>query len=303
MEITWQASLSASCFHAAHALLAGWKLADESLARAMAEPSRLLAKEIEVAGLPLGRLLAQMVEYSAKIENNRQLVEQSVVKLLGADRVNPEVVGSVAGRVADLENAFRLAVPSVVDQLAVRGEPMRQQWDARGPGLLGRIGRLTEEGLIAPAGRVVLVYPALGGAGVAHLMTNTVTLEAVLTNPEPMLPEPLRLGWLLSQLNMEVPIYGELVEGARLPRLAKLSMLPATLAAAADVQWAALDKETLDRALATWGLCDKSDALGRERMVETLLDWWRTYSESSPRWAVALAALDRVLEQLPATLP
>jgi len=51
----------------------------------------------------------------------------------------------------------------------------------------------------------------LGGAGAAQLRTNSVRLEAVLTHPDPQLPETLRLGWLLSQLNQDLPIYSDTI--------------------------------------------------------------------------------------------
>ncbi len=136
MDLTWKASFSASCFHAAGAILAGRALADSALEGALSGPSHELADEIEAAGLPRDPLISRLIEFSAKIENNRQLAERAATKLLGASRVKPTAIDSIAGRIAALENAFRRAVPNVVDELALRSEPLRQQWEARGPGLL-----------------------------------------------------------------------------------------------------------------------------------------------------------------------
>jgi hypothetical protein len=85
---------------------------------------------------------------------------------------------------------------------------------------------------------------------------NSVRLEAVLVNPVAELPEIVRLGWLLSQLNSDLPVFqGELTR-AQVERAARLALVPVALAAAAEVELAACDPATLARALDVWGLSD-----------------------------------------------
>jgi len=310
MEVVWQANGSTSAFHAAEALLDGRPVLDAKLAAALEEPSRLLAADIDEAGLPRRQVLAQLTALSTDVENNRELADLALVKTIGRNRTSPETVDRLTGRITDLENAFRRAVPDAIDLLTTRGEPLRQQWEARGPGLFTALGRLTEENVIAPRGRVVLVMPVLGGAGVAHLRNNSVRFEAVLTNPHAELPEALRLGWLLAQVNQSLPMYSETIRPQRLPRLARLALLPPVLAASAEVEWARLDEPTLRLALAAWHLVpaasEKNDGNRDEKHVvdekapdeltATLLDWWGTYTAGSPRWTVALAALDQMVQ-------
>jgi len=299
IDLTWLASFSASSIHAADALIHGHTFVDPALQQAIAGPSRELSAEIEAIGLEADETLERLNELASEFENNRQLAERALVKMVGDSRVSSEAIERLAGRIADVESAFRAVVPSVVDQLAVRGEPLRQQWETRGPGLLSAVGRLTEETLIVGSARVVLVQPVLGGGGVAQVRNNSVRIEAVLTNPEPTLPEPLRLGWLLAQLNQDLPIYSESIRPERIARLAGLAMLPPVLAAAEQVDWARLDEPTLRRAIDCWHVTSPSDpvatrAADDSRLAGTLLDWWTTYTESSPRWTVALAALDQM---------
>ena len=54
---------------------------------------------------------------------------------------------------------------------------------------------------------MILVQPVLGGAGAAHWLYNSVHIEAVLANPVAELPEVVRLGWLLAQLNFDLPMF------------------------------------------------------------------------------------------------
>ncbi len=112
---------------------------------------------------------------------------------------------------------------------------------------------------------------------------------------DPQLPETLRLGWLLSQLNQDLPIYSDTIRPERLPHLARLAMLPPVLAASELVEWAQLDAPTLRRALVRWHLVEESDRNKFDRLTATLLDWWGIYTSSSPRWTVALAALDEMI--------
>ena len=191
---------------------------------------------------------------------------------------------------AGVENAFRAALPNLDEELVLRSRPMIDQWEARGPGLLKQVGVLTEESLLAEHCHAVLVYPALGGAGDAHLSYNQASIEAVLANPIAELPEVVRLGWLISQLQLDLPIYSEHVHRDRLPHIARFAMLPVTLAAAEYVELAKLSPETVGRAIEAWRLVVPPDVDG----PATVLQWWQTYLETRPPWPIALAALDQM---------
>ncbi len=229
---------------------------------------------------------------AADFESNRELAERILAKLpSGSGELNQQAAGRLAGWFTELEAAFTSAVPRVVDDLALRSGPLRDQWEARGPGLLAAIARKTEPGVLPPSAEIVLVHPALGGAGAAYLSYNKAILEAVLTNPLNDLPETVRLGWLLSTLNLDLPKYSETLRRERLPLLARLAMLPAALAAAEDVELIG-NPPSLTRALTAWRLASAGAA---QSLAETLSQWWTTYQDSRPPWDVALAALDQLL--------
>jgi hypothetical protein len=289
MNLRWLASASASCFHAAAAIVRGRTLVDGRLAKALAAPAAALAAELTAAGIDVEAFFEQAVPLASAFENNRELAERVLTKLLG--RGSHELLaGRLAGWFSQLELAFQNAVPGVVDELALRSGPLREQWEARGPGLLAAIGRRTEGGMLAESAEVVFVFPALGGAAEAHLAFNKITIEAVLTNPLAELPEVVRLGWLLATLNLDLPKYTEAIPRERLERLAKLAMLPVALAAAAEVELTPNKAPSLAEAIVAWRLAEG------DGLAETLESWWQTYQEARPAWSVALAALDRLLE-------
>ena len=289
MQLRWLASASASCFHAAAAIARGRTLVDARLADALAMPTESLVEELAAAGLGVAAFFTQAVPLAADFQNNRELAARVLDKLRGRGE-HEQLSGRLAGRISQLESAFHAAVPGAVDELELRGGPLREQWEARGPGLLAAIGRCTEPGLLAEAAEVVLVYPALGGDATAHLAHNKIVIEAVLTNPLAELPEIVRLGWLLSTLNLDLPKHGEAISPARLTWLAPLAMLPVALEAAADVELATGGPRSLAGAIAAWRLAADVDSV-----AETLARWWQTYQDSRPAWSVALAALDRML--------
>ena len=89
-------------------------------------------------------------------------------------------IAALVGSISDAEAAFHAATPNLLDQLELRSWPLIEQWNARGPGIFTRLTAITKRTLAVESADVVLVYPALGGCGVAHLPYNSVRIEAVL---------------------------------------------------------------------------------------------------------------------------
>jgi len=288
MQLRWKASFSATCLHAAHCTAEGLPIADARLAAALQPAVERLLREIKASGLSAKSTLPLLVSLAAEHENNRQLVQRAISKLWGAGAMEPESLVRLAGCVADLEAAMLGERPQLVEELAVRGRPLRQQWEARGPGLLKEMGRLVgEDSFLAPAAEIVLVAPMVGGHGWAHLPSNRVTFEGVLANPHAELPEVLRLGWLLGQLNFDLPRFGDSIPGGRLERVARLAALPLVLAAAERVDLVSSAPDMLGQALECWHQPTETS--------ECLHDWWQVYVTGDVRWTVALASLDAML--------
>ena len=83
IELRWLASLSASAFHAAQALVQERPLVDEALEDALAEPTHLLVEEIESIGIDGARAIELLASLAMGIENNRELVDVVITKLKG----------------------------------------------------------------------------------------------------------------------------------------------------------------------------------------------------------------------------
>ena len=291
-ELRWIASFSASCFHAAWAVLEGLPLVDGDMQGEWDEAVRGLAREIDTCGLPRGALMEQLCALSAGIDNNTELAQVAARKVAGGD-TSRQRAPSLARAITQLETAFQHAVPKVVDELSQRAGPLRTQWEARGPGLMAQIGRLTDPGVVVDRADVVLVHPVLGGGGAAHPAYNSVRIEAVLADTHEQLPEVLRLAWMLSLLNLDLPRYSENIPGSRRGLVTSLAMTPAVLTAAETVQLGRCDAETIALALAAW--LPALHVADEEETVARLLNWWNTFTGSRPAWPVALLALEKML--------
>lgn len=289
MNLKWLTDLGTSALHAAAAFARGHLFADSRLAEVIAEPAQSLRQTILATGVPNVLLWRNLVGLSATIDNNHQLAEVALRKTGGAGLAELHA-SRLTAHVLALESAVRQAYPDLLDELALRTGPLQRQWEAVGPGLLHQIAELSDERLLVPRADVLLVQPALGGGGEAHLLFNSVRIEAVLVDPQAGLPEVLRLGWLLSQLNTDLPIFGEAINAHRLPLIAELAMIPLVLQAAERAGLAQLDQSTLDLAINTWHVVTPADM----DPVERLWRWWETYADTRPAWNVAFAALDRM---------
>jgi hypothetical protein len=291
VEVAFSAPALTSSLHAASAAAVGLPLVDPQLAAAIQAPARHLASEVVAAGLPAERYWDHLIALSATMPSPRQLVQRAIVKAAGNIARMESAISTISAAVAGVESAFRAALPNWDEELALRCRPLMEQWEARGPGMLRQTALTTEESLIPPRCDVAFVYPVLGGAGEAHLPYNLARLEAVLANPIAELPEVVRLTWLISQVQLDLPIYSEHVHRDRLPQVARLAMLPVTLAAAEYVELAKLSPQTVSRAIDAWRLTVPPGVDG----AATALHWWQTYQETRPPWPVALAALDQML--------
>ncbi|HEV3079055.1 MAG TPA: hypothetical protein VG099_00545 [Gemmataceae bacterium] len=133
------------------------------------------------------------------------------------------------------------------------------------------------------------MHPVLGGGGTEHLPYNSVRLEAVGVDPVAELPEILRLAWLLSSLNLDLPRYSEHLRPGRLTQIAGLAMIPVVLSAAAEIGLDGALEAKLPQTLALWMGMAENGAAG------ILSAWWDSYRTRRPAWATALQALDQLL--------
>jgi hypothetical protein len=190
-------------------------------------------------------LRTQLGEIPAAIA--RQLAWPELLSRVAEDWPAAEAdADSLTESVTEAHRAYLQLYPDLQQQLVWRTGPLREQWEARGPGLMRRISHLSNASLpsdIVP--EVLLVQPTVGGAGCLLVDDRRLLFEAMLANPLPELPEVLRLAWLLCQLltRHRSPIA---------PPVASLAWIPAVLEAGQEVELCRCDEASLQSAIRHW---------------------------------------------------
>jgi len=288
LDVRWIVSTRASSLHALAALLAGQTLVDQKTATALADEARAWRADLDILGLDAETFFRHAIPLATQIDSPVAWAEAVLAKALGPLTADRAPVQPVTRRLIALQAAFDGAHPGALEELELRAAPLREQWEARGGGLLATLARLTSSALVPEMADAILVHPVLGGGGDAHWHYNSLRFEAVLANPLAELPEVLRLGWLLAQLNFDLPLYEEHLNRHRLAVVGPLALIPPVLASGVEVELARDTRDTLAAAVRVW--------TGAEVDLEVLSTWWETYQATSPPWHVALGALDQMLQ-------
>src|SRR5688500_12541849 len=138
----WRVSISTSALHAAAALLRGEAFADQGLATAVAESAVTLQSEIQATNLPNERFWTNLLGLSSGIESNRDLARMALTKTMGRGVASDAAEPRIAAAITSVEGAVSRYAPKMAEELPLRLGPLREQWEARGPGFLRKIGLL-----------------------------------------------------------------------------------------------------------------------------------------------------------------
>ncbi|MEZ6115295.1 MAG: hypothetical protein R3C28_01780 [Pirellulaceae bacterium] len=192
---------------------------------------------------------------------SKQIVKQNSANILSADSNMPDLINQ-------LHNVVLHHFPRFENDILIRIQPMKLQWEAVGPGLVKSACRSLK--LLVPSQiKIALIWPLQGGSVTPVIGQAQLALEAVLTNSHPVIPEVLRLGWGVLQLGLPAFAWND----HRI--LAQTLCALAILQAAEDLDLVCLEPETLAAAATTWRLPWIST---RE---QDLLDWWRANQHNS----------------------
>ena len=114
MELSWKASEPANALYAASCLHAGLPIADTRLAEAFAPAADILLAEFAACNAPTNRLLPMLTALAARgVDDNRQLVEQALTKLVGGRSPLATATARLAGAVGGLKAAFHQAYRAI----------------------------------------------------------------------------------------------------------------------------------------------------------------------------------------------
>jgi len=198
---------------------------------------------------------------------------------LGIDSMMPAMLG----RLADARQALRERFPKLKEQLPLRAGPLRELWDACGRGLLKSIGRQTLDTLIPQRTTLHLLQPIRGGDGGLLEDLGSCWMEAVLTHPNPAIPETLRLAWLITCRGWAKE---DSQEAKVLAHATALALIPYVLRSGEELGLCNSSERTIAAAAQLWHL---------EADAEVLVRWWEQMQQNQLPLPVAIRALDKML--------
>jgi len=291
-NLSWRPSFSASALHAAQSIAAQQHLTDSSVAENLKSVAEGLdAILVEYLGGTSRRGWRLLVGLASGIDNNRALAEQWMRRFRIGETSEVARISRLAGAISDVEAAMTLVCPKLLEQLQLRARPLQEQWMGYGRGLMAHVRRLTEESWLVPEAEAILVQPVMGGAGQAYPTLNRFSIEAVLTNPLPELPEVVRVAWFASQLQADLPKFVEEISPGRAESIVALASLVAVLAAAEVMELSRCNESTIQLAIENWQIAIPA----LDDVTSVLIPWWETYLQTRPPWSIALRALDKML--------
>lgn len=295
MQIRWTPNASVSALHTADfAVRFPDQFVDRSVLAAFQSEAAELNRQIEgVAGANASSVWSTLIATAAEIESNHELALAVLRKAVGD--ASPSAVAFMSGKITEIEAAFKQLFPKFSEQILFRIRPLQEQWLGFGNGLIAHLGRLTEKEILADEVRVIPVQPVVAGAGVAHLQSNLVRIEAVLTNPMAELPELVRLAWLVSQVHLDLPRFSETMGTTVLSKVAPLAMLPPVLAASQVLEQSRCTSEMAAMAIQHWHIPVPAGLDVHDQVAPVLMDWWETYLQTRPAWHIAMQALAKML--------
>ena len=293
--LQWTFNSRPTAIHAAAGLDAGLAPVDTDLVGAIAQP--LVGAVDRLRGLDVDRptFWQQLIVAAASTDSMAQIVTTAVGRALGpvrAPMVHIELTDLISA-ITNRASAYLVNPP----ELELRSQPLQLQWQTYGPGLLRLIAGRTDQKLMVDQARLIVVQAVFGGGGSAHLHANAAHIEAMMVNPDESLPEVLRLAWMISQLNNDLPMFSESINRRQLPTVAVWPCCPPRWKPQPSWVWH-LQSRSLERAIAAWLTFAGDRALAAE-IVDT---WWHTARGGGYAWDTALQALDRMLRPLTCAL-
>ncbi|MEY4568452.1 MAG: hypothetical protein RLY14_3422, partial [Planctomycetota bacterium] len=203
MQLTWKPSVSSSALHAAEIVASGRSLLNKQLHSALENIAPAVQEIASSSLIGSDRFWDWLIGLSCEHENNIQLAERVIAKAYSGNSRTGDAVSRLAKQIAAAEEALLDSIPRVKEEIPLRIRPLQELWDSYGAGLLIEIGRLADPSFLVKEALIIPVLPVVGGHGGVLLQSNRIWIEAVLTNPNPTLPEVVRLAWLLSQLEAD----------------------------------------------------------------------------------------------------
>lgn len=289
MKLHWRSDPELSAARAAFVVATGMPCIDHKTEQSLVATVNEINHRLLSASIENGRFWTSYLDRCVAGDVPGIAVAVSLVRSGCNEMQVDQIAKAIISRLNDARQLFFERFPKLDEQLPLRIQPLRQRWDAIGPGLIREIERQVWQNSPPsdwwpPAVTVSAVQPLTGGGGGFDPDADSIWIEAMLTDSDPAIPEVLRVVWLVTSLAIETHIRSR--TGQRMISTAwSLVSVPLVLSAASHLEMFPPGNLPIGRAADLWhGVSPKT--------IRILEQWWQQFAGSSIPLPIALKQLE-----------
>ncbi len=199
--------------------------------------------------------------------------DRAVISFQCPRPIPPRDTGESANTWIPLWEAFvrahRQLLAGGASELQLRSKPLRELFEARANGFWRQLTGQLSLPPNPPQWKVLWTYPVCGGYGLALIEQSCIVMEAILVNPQPELPETVRLAWLLAHELLDRAVPRSVERTPALQWAMRLALIEPVLEAARYVEWVSEHDPPLPSVINWW-----MDTSLPSVLYEKLQAWW-----------------------------
>ena len=292
LKLRWEANPELSAAWATYVVATGIICTDEKTEQALVSAGKEINHRLVTASIDNRRFWTCFLDRSVAGDDADTSVAISLMKAGCSELQLEPTAKGIGSRLGEARHLFFQRFPKLEEQLPLRYAPLRERWETIGSGLLREVERQVWQNSPPhdwwPATVTVsAVQPIAGGGGGLDPDSDSIWVEAMLADPDPIIPEVLRVVWLVTSLAIETHIRSR--TGERMMSNAwSLVSVPLVLSAASQLEMFPSGDLPIGRAVQMWHGASSET-------VQTLELWWREYAASTTPLPLALQALEASL--------
>lgn len=291
VNVRWLARPELSVVQAAYVVASGTPCVDAKTEQMLIEPvtainTRLISSSVDVS------TFWQRYRTEISADENHQRACNAALITAGCSELQVEQTGkAISSLLSECRMSFQSRFPKLTEQLQLRLKPLQDRWDTAGPGLLRAVQIQTSCKAFPSRVEGLLVQPMRGGDGGTE-SEKRFWIEAVLTDIDPMLPEYLRVAWLIAKAHLTKQFCSDEDADEDLREAWSLAAAMLVLEAASQLQLLMRDELPVGPAVQHW-------RLGSSPLAERLDTWWKAMKESGSEINVAVEQLRQQIKPAP----
>jgi hypothetical protein len=295
MKLRWEADPELSAARAIYVVATGMPCTDAKLEHSLIGAVTEINHRLVSASIDNGRFWTCYFDRCVAGDDWTTAVSVSLTRSQCSVLQLEQTARGISSRLTDARHLFFQRFPKLDEQLPLRIRPLRERWETIGPGLLREVERQVWQNSPPhdwwpPGVSVSTVQPLTAGGGGFDPDADSIWIEAMLTDADPLIPEVLRVVWLVTSLAIETHIRSR--TGERMISNAwSLVSVPLVLSAASQLEMFPAAELPIGRAVQMWHG-------GSQGTIETLDRWWQDFAESSVPLPLALQQLEKQLHGL-----